>query len=446
MDEAVVKIMLQEQGKAPSTTADTSAAKPSDPKLTADVLNAQIEVQDRARSIIQGAQKDLEKFQKEQDEYRDEQLEAAKKNMMASLDAQVEIQDYAREILEGAEEHLRDFQKEQEDAANAAADVLIGMQDYAREILAGAQEDLEKFQKEQEEKKSGGITDIFKSISDAIKKGLGGDFGGMIKGITGEGGAMEKMGISTEAVASVVPVVGAVLAAKQVADMVNQMAIDSIKSGIGTAGSVATSIASVNEDVTVPMAQLGDATSKAGEKLTYLSPMLGYFTVAVGESGKALASLMQAVDQTAKHYEDYSVDIAMASARAEIRQTMGNLRRGQSLGAGLGSYIEAKSKLENHVEDIKTTILERMLPLITMMVKAADTTLTLGEKAWDMQIDAAKAIIQTRPELLGLIKIQNMILGEIRDSAEEKKDEIEDPITVLLKDNGMAEPFEPPTL
>ena len=101
-----------------------------------------------------------------------------------------------------------------------------------------------------------------------------------------------------------------------------KVAVDqAVKEAIGEVGMVISSVASPSSDPAKPIAELGEAASKTGEKL----PVLGTAAIVAGESLKALASVMQALDKTAERYGQYSPQIAQAQAIAEVRQTIGDI-------------------------------------------------------------------------------------------------------------------------
>jgi hypothetical protein len=304
---------------------------------------------------------------------------------------------------------------------SAGMDKRVEMQDYAHDILAGAQVDLEKFQDKKKDEKF-----------DPVKVGKA-----LLKGDIAEG--LAGFGVPKEFIEAAVPGIGIALLAKAVLDKVNAEVIGGIKSGIGTVGDTATSIASVNQDVTVPIAQLGDAASSAGEKVAGLMPVVGYFAVAIGESGKALSQLMQAIDATAKHYEESNVNIAMASAQAEVRQTMRDMQRGQLLGNNLGTYVTAKSKLENDVEDIKARLLDTMMPLIITIVQSMDTWVKGLEKLVPSSETASTALGLMFPNLAAA----KILLDEINRKTKDEN-EIEDPTAVLFRQGALAPDVERP--
>lgn len=331
------------------------------------------------------------------------------------MDSLVSKQDYARNILAGAQLDLEDYQNASEQERltkhKAGAEVLIEKQDYARDILAGAQEDLEGFQ-EEHKKKSAGID--FTKIG---KAGMRGDIPGMLEGA----------GIPEDAIAGALPAVGAGLMVKAINDKINKAIIDGIKSSIGTAGNIATSIATVNQDVTAPIAQLGDAASKAGEKIDEYVPIIGKFGIIAGESAKALAQMMQAVDATAKHYSQYNADLAAASTQAEVRQTMRDISRSQLLGPRLSEYVTAKSKLENDVEDMKAAILNELMPTLNLVVEGLGDFVKFAGPTLAQSTKIALAVSGITP-ITGMIK-------EVRDYFKGKEEEVKSPTDYLFELN-----------
>ena len=180
-------------------------------------------------------------------------------------------------------------------------------------------------------------------------------------------------------IAAAAPPVAIAMAVKAAVDAVTQSVIGGIKSAVSGAGAVAAGIASANADPSVPIGQLGDVTSKAGEKIAEVLPVMGFFVVAIGEAGKAFSTLMQAVDKTAQRYGEYSPEVAQAQAFAEIKQTMGDLRRSREVGPELARYLVAQSDLQQKFEDIKIRLLTQMLPIITNVLKVLEAVVPSGD-------------------------------------------------------------------
>jgi hypothetical protein len=142
---------------------------------------------------------------------------------------------------------------------------------------------------------------------------------------------------------------------------------------IGSVPGTAMFAASPDTDPSVPIAKLGEAASQAGQMMMATVPPLGMLMVGAGEAGKSLAGLMQSINKTAERYGEYSPEIASAQAMAEVRQTMGDIRRGQEMGGQLAAYVKAQSDLQQTLEDIKSKLLSAFLPLITQIVEVLNT-------------------------------------------------------------------------
>ncbi len=391
-DEAVLRIVLQDA--AQGSTATGSASSAGGGASSSSPSSAQVNVSN----------------------YQDQIDKALEDTANAFIDAQVDL----RGMLD--KKH-----KEEMVEASRVQDQI----DAAMEETANARIDAEVELQEHLKKRNEGL---FASLADAAKSLLNGDIGGAIKGITGKGGALENMGVSSDALAAAVPMVGAALIAKQIGDKINAMVVEGIKSGVGAIGGAATSIASVNSDVGGGIASVGDAISSAGQKfdetLGLVNPVVGKFGVFVGESAKAMSAFMQAVDQTAKHYEQYNAQIAMAAAQAEVRQTVRDIARGRVLGSSMGQYVTAKSKLENDIEDIKAELLDALLPTVTTVLETLKTIVELLP-------DKKGPVIQFGLAVSGITAVKNL-LDEINEKTPKKKDP-PDPTTLLFSDAMMTD-------
>lgn len=211
--------------------------------------------------------------------------------------------------------------------------------------------------------------------------------------------------------AGALPPVAMAMALKEVANQVNAAITGGIKNAIGGAGALAAGIASANTDPAVPIAALGDASSKAGEKLNELVPGLGNTLVVVGETQKAFAQLMQAIDKTADRYAEFSPEIASAQAMAEVRQTMGDLRRSREVGPELARYIIAQSEMQQKFEDIKVKLLTKMLPIVTGILKTLEAIVPSGDTITD-SISGLVHVVAPLPaaimSIVGVLKENNV--------------------------------------
>ncbi len=247
----------------------------------------------------------------------------------------------------------------------------------------------------------------------AAAAGAAGEAGAAAGAGGAAGGAMAGMA------AAAGPIGIAIVAAKAVIDAT----VGAVKSVIGGVGNALAEVASASADPAAPIAKMGDAASSAGEKLAYLSPAIGIATVAFGESAKALAVVMQALDKTAERYGEFSPDIAMAQAVSEVRHTMGDFRRAQEVGATMAEYVMARSDLQQKIEDIKVKALTAIIPMVTRILEVIEMALSAGEGA----VDVLSAAMEPLNDMArGISEIAGYFVGKKSDR------EVEDPTALIF--------------
>lgn len=210
---------------------------------------------------------------------------------------------------------------------------------------------------------------------------------------------------AAEGMAGAAGAVGAVGAIVMAAKVVNDAVVGSIRSTISTMGDVMRGIASPNNDPSVPIGALGDAASKAGEKVSMFVPTVGFMGVAAGEAAKSLSSLMQALDQTANKYGEYSPEIAQAQAIAEVNTTLGDMRRAQEVGPELARYVQVQGELQNKFEDIKIKLLVKILPAVTRILEIIEMATSAGEgieKAVSALTQPLSSLASAAAEMVGM--------------------------------------------
>jgi hypothetical protein len=167
--------------------------------------------------------------------------------------------------------------------------------------------------------------------------------------------------------AELVPVVGAILLAFKKLK-------DETVSEVAALGELTQAIASADASISRPIEQLGDAAKSAADKIFLMNPAASVFIAAIGEATSQFGQLVGALDKTAKRYEEFSPELAVSSAMAEVRQTFGDLRRAQQVGPGLARFVDAQSRLQQRVEDLKADLLEKLLPAVVNILEALNRT------------------------------------------------------------------------
>lgn len=111
-----------------------------------------------------------------------------------------------------------------------------------------------------------------------------------------------------------------------------------------------------------------------------------------GEMGRQVRGFMTALDGTAANLAKYNGQLAVAQARAEVRQTLGDIRRGNLLAPELSKFVEARSRLEDKGQDLLAKLLVPLLPHATTLVNATLKTVELMET---YLVPAAQAAMKT---------------------------------------------------
>jgi hypothetical protein len=145
----------------------------------------------------------------------------------------------------------------------------------------------------------------------------------------------------------------------------------------GPAGAIAAAVKAIYDQVTQALADAVNAIGDSLQKVASLDPRvfvdgLNAIVERVPLVGKALAAFndqfaafVESLKRTAERLAPFSGELAVATAQADVAQTLGDLRRAQQLGSGLARFTEAESRLSQTAQDILATILERLVPIAT---------------------------------------------------------------------------------
>lgn len=247
--------------------------------------------------------------------------------------------------------------------------------------------------------------------------GSGGGSGGGVGG-GGQGGAGQGGGIFGAAsdISAKMPLIGAILKAKK---MVEDTVLGTTKAAIGGASGIANWSASADADPSKPIGAFGDAASKAGESLAKVDLISGTLTMAFGEGVKSVSGFMQALDQTTKRYGEVTPMVAQQEAMGEVRQVLGDLRRGQEVGPELVRYMQTQQDMQQKFEDIKIKILNQLLAVVNPILKIMDQILPTGEAVSSTiatLLTPLAAIAEAAAALVGIQKDDRM--PDIQDPAD----------------------------
>jgi hypothetical protein len=121
--------------------------------------------------------------------------------------------------------------------------------------------------------------------------------------------------------------------------------------------------------------------------------------------------------------------VAQATAMAELRQVLGDIRRGGEVGPALANYVNARADLQQKYEDVKVRILEQLLPAVTGGMKVVERLLPVVELV-------AKLVVAATP-IVGILELLNRILP---DSSAEITDPTEEVLRSMLNQPGPGSP------
>lgn len=242
--------------------------------------------------------------------------------------------------------------------------------------------------------------------------------GDAAKAVGGAGKAFGALGEVAPVAASVAAIV---MAAKALQDAVTAAVIGGARAAIGAVSGIANFAASPNADPSAPIADFGKAISSAGDKVSSVVPVLGLLYTVVGDTTTAFASLMQNIDKTAQRYGQYSPEIAQAQAIAEIRHTLGDMRRSQEISAQMSEYLAAQSDLQQNIEDIKVKMLAQILPVVTRILEVINAVMPSAEG-----IETAVSALSVPLNMLAMYLSE--VVGLVRD---QRQPDPKDPTSAL---------------
>lgn len=126
------------------------------------------------------------------------------------------------------------------------------------------------------------------------------------------------------------------------------------------------------------------------EKLAAKGLPLGEELAELSKQARAAAA---ALDQTAKRLAPYSAELAVAQARADVAQVLGDLRRGALLGTDLARFTDARSRLSQVSQDALAKLLAPLIPVATRIVQLLADGIEGASDAWDKFLDFLVAAI-----------------------------------------------------
>ncbi len=202
-----------------------------------------------------------------------------------------------------------------------------------------------------------------------------------------------------------------------------------IGAGIGAAGEAWTAknrfATSASSDTGGSLGQIGGGISAVGEKLSMALPMVGGFVKGIGAATEAFGGLVSALNQVAERYGEYSGEIAQAQAIAEVRQTMGDMRRAQEVGGEMAKFVITQSEMQQKFEDIKIKLLMQLVPIVTQILDILNIAMPNAE-------GIQTSILALNTPLQSLAASGAKLVGITEDA---RVEDIKDPTEILLARN-----------
>lgn len=144
-------------------------------------------------------------------------------------------------------------------------------------------------------------------------------------------------------------------------------------------------------------------------------------------------------DRMAERFAGVNAPIAMAEARSEIINLMGEMRRAQRIAPELVRYIEARTAFQQKYEDAKVEFMNRVLPIVTTVMDVLTGILKMVTITAEVAIAAGGLLVPAalKEKFNALVAILRAILAAIAGA---KPDEISD-FTNLILGNIPAQHF-----
>lgn len=208
----------------------------------------------------------------------------------------------------------------------------------------------------------------------------------------------------------------------------------------GAIGARATGSATAGGVIGMGAARGVGALAAAGPPGMIAAATIGAVVVAGTALKETFDKLRATANELATSIEGVSGPVAAAMAMSEVRATMMQLRRAERVGPQLAEYVTARSRLEMSFEDLKTTVMKPLIPLVTDILRGMRDLVRLAEpvagtigSAVDSPIGraAGEGVVRSLiahapmlgPVLLPLIEALRILVRQGRRADERAEDE-----------------------
>ncbi len=138
------------------------------------------------------------------------------------------------------------------------------------------------------------------------------------------------------------------------------------------------------------------------------------------------------MDGAINRYAEVNPAIAQQQALGEIRQVMGDMRRGQEIAPEMVRYMQTQQDLQQKFEDIKIKALNQILKIVNPILEVLERILPEGEAVED----AIRAL------LMPLEVLATMAATIANVQRDDRMPVVQDPADILLHDMGRYDNFD----
>lgn len=225
------------------------------------------------------------------------------------------------------------------------------------------------------------------------------------------------------AAAGPIAIVGAVIAGMVALKAVTMNAVDAV-------GHWATTLSNPSANPSQAFEALGGQVTKTTEAFVYVGNALGILGPVVGRSIEIFGRIMDNLEGTARRYEQYNPQLATSVAFADVRQTLGDLRRAQTLGPDLARYIDSQSRFQQSFEDLKADFVRQLLPVVSETLTGVKVLVDVARPLAPLARIAIESSL-----FINVLRAIGRWLGE-----QEQQIELPTPLAEILEERGIRVP------
>jgi hypothetical protein len=289
-----------------------------------------------------------------------------------------------------------------------------GMRKKVAAFFEGQEADEEKREKEKEQRRQQQLRDVAAGVRTMVQApGVGGKAAGALQ-IAGSGA----LGEGAAAFAAAAGPVGAALAIAEAVKGAIRQGAATFKEGMQEAGAVAKKVAS-NDGLGAAL----DAADKFATvaETVYPASILYAEALKVGVAGvREFNEVVGAFVRRGEQLAGYNGTLATASAQAETRQLMADIREANRLGPDYAKLIDAQSRLQTTMQDAFLPLKQFLIEKLTRAVETIDGLVLIAQ---DLRAgfvtDVASGIASGIAEVMPGAGVLGIVINKLVDRVDE---------------------------